>query len=81
LNPLLVILIVLLIGTALGFMMGCLIQFFDLPPFIITLAGCIWTRPLYVVSIDTIAIDNKVFMAGAHSQINIGGGASFHQAR
>jgi simple sugar transport system permease protein len=73
LNPLLVILIVLLIGTALGFAMGCLIQFFDLPPFIITLAGLYLGRGLcYVVSIDTIAISDSFFQAAAHSQIKIG---------
>lgn len=70
LNPLLVILIVLLIGTALGFFMGCLIQFFDLPPFIITLAGLYLGRGLcYVVSIDTIAISDSFFQTAAHSQI------------
>lgn len=70
LNPLLVIVIVLLIGTALGFFMGCLIQFFDLPPFIITLAGLYLGRGLcYVVSIDTIAISDSFFQAAAHSQI------------
>jgi simple sugar transport system permease protein len=69
-DPLLVILIVLLIGTALGFFMGCLIQFFDLPPFIITLAGLYLGRGLcYVVSIDTIAISDSFFQAAAHSQI------------
>jgi len=73
LNPLLVIAIVLLIGTALGFVMGCLIQFFDLPPFIITLAGLYLGRGLcYVVSIDTIAISDGFFQAAAHSQISIG---------
>jgi len=72
LNPLLVILIVLLIGTALGFFMGCLIQLFDLPPFIITLAGLYLGRGLcYVVSIDTIAINNSFFQAAAHSQIKL----------
>lgn len=76
LNPLLVILIVVLIGTALGFFMGCLIQFFDLPPFIITLAGLYLGRGLcYVVSIDTIAISDPLFQAGAHSQIKIVGDA------
>ena len=76
LNPLLVILIVLLVGTALGFLMGCLIQFFDLPPFIITLAGLYLGRGLcYVVSIDTIAISDEFFQAAAHSQITIIGNA------
>ncbi len=72
LNPLLVILIVLLVGTALGFFMGCLIQFFDLPPFIITLAGLYLARGLcYVVSLDTIAINDGFFQAAAHSQVKL----------
>lgn len=76
LDPLLVILIVLFVGTALGFFMGCLIQFFDLPPFIITLAGLYLGRGLcYVVSIDTIAISDGLFQAAAHSQVGIVGGA------
>jgi len=76
LNPLLVILVVLLIGTALGFFMGCLIQFFDLPPFIITLAGLYLGRGLcYVVSIDTIAIGDPFFQAAAHSQVRTIGDA------
>jgi len=76
LNPLLVILIVLLNGTVLGFLMGCLIHFFDLPPFIITLAGLYLGRGLcYVVSIDTIAISDSFFEQAAHIQIPILGGA------
>ena len=56
-SPLFVIPIVLGIGTAMGLFMGYLIQTFDLPPFIITLAGLYLARGLcYVVSIDTIAI-------------------------
>jgi galactofuranose transport system permease protein len=72
LNPVLVILIVVAIGTALGMFMGCLIQLFDLPPFIITLAGLYLARGLcYIVSLDTIAISDPLFQAAAHSQINI----------
>lgn len=73
-NPLLVILIVVGIGTLLGFFMGCLIQFFDLPPFIITLAGLYLARGLcYVVSIDTIAIGDPFFQTAAHHQFRIVG--------
>ena len=61
LNPMLAILVVLGFGTLLGFFMGVLIQLFDLPPFIITLAGLYLARGLcYVVSIDTIAIRRSV---------------------
>lgn len=76
LDPLLVIGIVLLVGTALGFFMGCLIQFFELPPFIITLAGLYLGRGLcYVVSLDTIAINDGFFQAAAHSQVKTIGDA------
>ena len=72
LNPLLVILVVVGFGTLLGFFMGCLIQFFDLPPFIITLAGLYLARGLcYIVSIDTIGITNKFFTTAAQARIKI----------
>jgi simple sugar transport system permease protein len=71
-SPIIVIPVVLLVGTALGFFMGYLIQTFELPPFIITLAGLYLARGLcYVVSIDTIYIPNQFFQDVAHFQINI----------
>ncbi len=70
-SPLFVIPIVLLMGTALGLFMGYLIQTFDLPPFIITLAGLYLARGLcYVVSLFTIAVQNPFFQAVAHAQVN-----------
>jgi galactofuranose transport system permease protein len=75
-SPLFVIPIVLAIGTALGLFMGYLIQAFDLPPFIITLAGLYLARGLcYVVSIDTIAISDPFFQGAAHAQVAVVGGA------
>lgn len=71
-SPLFVIPIVLLMGTALGFFMGFLIQTFDLPPFIVTLAGLYLARGLcYVVSLFTIAVRDPFFRAAAHAQVNI----------
>jgi galactofuranose transport system permease protein len=71
-SPLFVIPIVLLMGTALGLFMGYLIQTFDLPPFIITLAGLYLARGLcYVVSLFTIAVKNQFFEDVAHAQVNI----------
>lgn len=62
-SPALVIPIVLLSGTVLGLFMGYIIQTFDLPPFIITLAGLYLARGLcYVISIDTIPISDEFFM-------------------
>ncbi|MEU9826184.1 galactofuranose ABC transporter, permease protein YjfF [Micromonospora chersina] len=40
----LVLLIALLIGPTLGFLMGCVIHFFDIQPFIVTLAGMFLAR-------------------------------------
>ncbi len=74
-SPLVVIPVVLLMGTALGYFMGYLIQAFNLPPFIITLAGLYLARGLcYVVSIDTIAISDGFWQGAAHGRLNIIGG-------
>jgi ribose/xylose/arabinose/galactoside ABC-type transport system permease subunit len=71
-NPFLVIGIVLTMGTVLGLFMGFLIQTFEIPPFIVTLAGLYLGRGLcYVVSIDTIPITNEFFNAAALSRITI----------
>jgi simple sugar transport system permease protein len=73
-DPLLVIPTVLLVGMSLGLAMGFIIQTFDLPPFIITLAGLYLARGLcYVISIDTIGITNSFWQDMAHAQINIAG--------
>jgi simple sugar transport system permease protein len=71
-DPLFVIPVVLLVGISLGLLMGYIIQTFDLPPFIITLAGLYLARGLcYVISIDTIGITNQFWQDAAHAQINI----------
>jgi ribose/xylose/arabinose/galactoside ABC-type transport system permease subunit len=68
-DPILVIPVVLLFGVSLGLGMGYIIQTFDLPPFIITLAGLYLARGLcYVVSIDTIGITNPFWQSAAHAQ-------------
>ncbi len=71
-SPLLVIPIVLAMGTALGLFMGYLIQAFDLPPFIVTLAGLYLARGLcYIVNLFTIAVTNPYFVDAAHAQVFI----------
>ncbi|MGC4767411.1 galactofuranose ABC transporter, permease protein YjfF [Micromonospora sp. DT44] len=44
LPPALVLVIALLIGPTLGLLMGCVIHFFDIQPFIVTLAGMFFAR-------------------------------------
>lgn len=69
-NPIVVIVTVLVMGALFGFLMGSIIHFFELPPFIITLAGLFLARGLcYVISIDTIGISNPFWKSAAESQI------------
>ena len=76
-SPILVIPIVLAMGTALGLFMGYLIQAFNCPPFIITLAGLYLARGLcYVVSIDTIAITNEFWQETAYYRVDLIGNNS-----
>ena len=52
--------------------MGYLIQTFDLPPFIVTLAGLYLARGLYyLVSLFTIGITNNFWQVMAHGQVKV----------
>lgn len=74
-SPVFVIPIVLAMGTALGLFMGYLIQTFELPPFIVTLAGLYLARGLcYLVNLFTIAVTNPFFVDMAHAQVFVLGG-------
>jgi len=71
-NPALVILIVLIVGILFGTVQGFLIQKFKLHPWIVTLAGMFFARGAsYVISIDTIVIDNPVFTKISSYRISI----------
>ncbi|MCE5256345.1 MAG: sugar ABC transporter permease YjfF, partial [Spirochaetaceae bacterium] len=73
-GPLPVILVTLAMGLGLGLFMGYLIQAFELPPFIVTLAGQYLARGLcYVISLDTIAISNPFWQKLAHMRIYLVG--------
>jgi ribose/xylose/arabinose/galactoside ABC-type transport system permease subunit len=76
-DPFAVLLITLCVGTSLGLFMGYLIQEFEIPAFIVTLAGLYLARGLcYVISIDTIAIKDPVFTAIAGIRLGITDDAS-----
>jgi galactofuranose transport system permease protein len=63
-NPILVMFIAVVVGSAVGLLHGILITYFNVQPFIATLAGMFLTRGLsYVISTDTIAISNPLFVA------------------
>lgn len=55
------IVFVLLAGTVLGLLMGTVIEYFDVQPFIVTLAGMFLARGLcYVISVGTLPIKDPL---------------------
>jgi simple sugar transport system permease protein len=61
-NPFLVMAIVLVMGASFGTLMGMMIHYFKLHPFLVTLGGLFLFRGLcYIISTDTINITNEVY--------------------
>jgi len=72
LNPGLVVVLVLLMGFAFGSVQGLLIQYFDIQPFIATLAGMFLARGLcYVTSLDSIPIRDSFYTAMSQTRIGL----------
>jgi simple sugar transport system permease protein len=62
--------VVLVMGTALGALMGWLIERFRLQPFIVTLAGMFLARGLcYLISIDSISITDATYTAISQARL------------
>jgi len=73
-NPGAVIVLVLIIGGGLGLLMGLIIHYFDIQPFIVTLAGMFLARGLcYVISLDSIPVTEGFFTGMAQAQIPLPG--------
>jgi simple sugar transport system permease protein len=73
--PLLVICVALLLGAGFGAAMGALIHYFKLQPFIVTLAGMFLARGLcYLISINSITIDDTLYVAMSQTQLPLPGG-------
>jgi simple sugar transport system permease protein len=64
---------VLAIGSTLGFAMGCVIHYFDIQPFIVTLAGLFFARGLcYAISTDAIPITDPFWIWMGQTQLRFG---------
>lgn len=73
-SPAIVIPLVLLLGSFFGWCMGSLIHHFNLQPFIVTLAGMFLARGLcYVISIESITIDNEWYKAVSQTKVYLFG--------
>jgi simple sugar transport system permease protein len=70
----LVLLVALLVGPALGFAMGCVIHYFDVQPFIVTLAGMFFARGMCTwISKESISITDPFWTGAAQHRIRFGG--------
>jgi ribose/xylose/arabinose/galactoside ABC-type transport system permease subunit len=70
--PAAVIAAVLVLGAAFGALQGALIHYFKLQAFIVTLGGMFLARGLcYLISINSITIEDPTFVALSQSQIGI----------
>lgn len=75
-SPGIVIPMVLIMGTLFGTLMGAIIHYFKIQPFIVTLAGMFLARGLcYIISINTITITNPFFTHVAQLKITLPGGS------
>ncbi|NHZ65169.1 galactofuranose ABC transporter, permease protein YjfF [Massilia genomosp. 1] len=73
--PLAVIALVLLLGALFGGGMGAMIHYFKLQAFIVTLAGMFLARGLcYLISINSITIDDPLYLAMSQTQLGLLGG-------
>lgn len=73
-HPLAVIPLMLLLGTLFGAGTGCLIRFFELPPFLVTLAGLFLCRGLgLLISEESISINHPLFQTASAWGLTLGG--------
>ncbi|MYN06249.1 galactofuranose ABC transporter, permease protein YjfF [Pseudoduganella aquatica] len=73
--PVAVIAFVLVLGALFGAAQGALIHYFKLQAFIVTLAGMFLARGLcYLISIESITIEDPLFVAMSQTQLELLGG-------
>jgi simple sugar transport system permease protein len=74
-SPYLAIAAVLIVATTLGLLMGLVIHYFDVQPFIATLAGMFLARGLcFMISVESIPIRDDTFRSIAVGQVSLPGG-------
>jgi simple sugar transport system permease protein len=71
-SPLMAMALGLLIGALFGAAMGCLIQWFELPPFLVTLAGMFFLRGIgFVVHPQSLGIKHSFFQQTITQSLSI----------
>lgn len=75
-SPVIVIPFALLLGTLAGLIMGFLIEYFKIQPFIATLSGMFFLRgSCFLISIQSISINDPFFKTLSQTRISFPGGA------
>ncbi|MGA6167774.1 galactofuranose ABC transporter, permease protein YjfF [Amycolatopsis magusensis] len=70
-----VMLAVLAAGAVLGLGMGSIIHYFEIQPFIVTLAGMFLARGIsYTLSTESVSLDDPLFVAIAQTPVELPGG-------
>src|SRR6266536_3528612 len=71
-SPAIVMPLMLLMGTALGCTLGCIVHFFKVQAFIVTLMGLFFARGMaYIISLTSVTINNSFYKYLALTQISI----------
>ena len=69
------ILVVLVIGSVLGCAMGCVIHYFEIQPFIVTLAGMFLARGIcFAITDQAVSITQPTYVSTAEHSFNLPGG-------
>lgn len=71
-GPALVMPLMLIMGTAIGCALGCIVHFFKVQPFIVTLMGLFFARGMaYIISLTSVTINDGFYKYLALTQIPI----------
>ena len=71
-NPLLVMPLMLCMGIAFGFTLGCIIHFLKVEPFIVTLMGLFFARGMaYVITLEALPIQDATYRFLALTKVHI----------
>jgi len=71
-SPAVVMPLMLIMGTTFGFTLGCIVHFFKVQPFIVTLMGLFFARGMaYIISLTSVTINDSFYKYLALTQIPI----------
>jgi simple sugar transport system permease protein len=71
-SPGMVIPLMLLMGIAFGFILGCIIHFLKVEPFIVTLMGLFFARGMaYIITLEALPIQNATYRLLALTKVHI----------